>query len=267
MEHRLERPARRTGELSDILEAAMNHLEARDYLQHVFLACLYRDGGFADGVFIGGTFLRQCVFPGYRFSEDLDFAVNMETKVAEEIFEAAAEKTEEIVAMDYGGNVSIASTGVEWKKDGKTKAFSLLQLLTFVPLEKIKVQEDWKLLPNEFASVDSPDIVGCELRQVVSWKLAALTKRRKARDIYDLWQLLIQFPSIFFEGCSDYESEWKIFKGDTPNSIIGSLNLDTEEFEEAWQEDKKMGFIPNNADFATALEHLLASLPFNDPFR
>lgn len=244
----------------------MNYQQARDYLQHVFLACLYRGGGFLDGVFIGGTFLRQCVFPDYRFSEDLDFAINMDPKDAKEIFVGAAIEAEKIVRADYGGNVRIIANGVEWSTDGKTKAFTPLQLLTFVPLEKVRVRRDWRLLPNSYASVVSPDIVGCELRQSVAWKLAALTKRRKARDIYDLWQLLVEFPSDFFDGCDDYEEMWSVLRGDAPDSIIGSLRLDSKEFEEAWAEDKDLGFIPHDADFESAYDDILSSLPFNDPF-
>ena len=48
----------------------------RDYALSYVLAALYSDADLGEVMaFKGGTALRKCFFPGYRFSEDLDFTM------------------------------------------------------------------------------------------------------------------------------------------------------------------------------------------------
>ena len=63
-----------------------------DYVLGFFLASLYRREWAKNLVFKGGTCLRKCYYPGYRFSEDLDFtaihrleAQNLEHRLMEVI--------------------------------------------------------------------------------------------------------------------------------------------------------------------------------------
>jgi predicted nucleotidyltransferase component of viral defense system len=72
--------------LKEIRDKALNwgvtpDIADKDYvLGHFLSAISYR---YSDElVFKGGTCLRKCVFPGYRFSEDLDFSsINQEFKI------------------------------------------------------------------------------------------------------------------------------------------------------------------------------------------
>lgn len=62
----------------------MNEAEARELFQYLFIAELYRKKQSQNLIFKGGTLLALCVYPSFRFSEDIDFdiagAVNNKTK-------------------------------------------------------------------------------------------------------------------------------------------------------------------------------------------
>jgi hypothetical protein len=63
----------------------------RDYVLSWVLAGLYRQSALAKGlVFKGGTALRKCYFPDYRFSADLDFTLRASLSVPELRFELEA---------------------------------------------------------------------------------------------------------------------------------------------------------------------------------
>lgn len=54
---------------------APHHVVLRDYALSYVLAAIYAGDLGAVLAFKGGTALRKCYFPGYRFSEDLDFTL------------------------------------------------------------------------------------------------------------------------------------------------------------------------------------------------
>lgn len=62
----------------------MNEAEAQELFQYLFIAELYRKKQSQSLIFKGGTLLALCVYPSFRFSEDIDFdiagAVNNKTK-------------------------------------------------------------------------------------------------------------------------------------------------------------------------------------------
>jgi predicted nucleotidyltransferase component of viral defense system len=83
---------------------APHDLVLRDYALGYVLAAIYSDAQLGDVMaFKGGTALRKCFFPGYRFSEDLDFTMRErwdEDRIADALG-AAAERAVEMTAP-YG---------------------------------------------------------------------------------------------------------------------------------------------------------------------
>lgn len=72
-------------------------------------------------VFKGGTCLRKCYFPGYRFSEDLDFTA-VEWFGWEELEQAVREAFAESVrtsGIDFAASESRGSTSSTTSTDGK----------------------------------------------------------------------------------------------------------------------------------------------------
>ena len=58
------------------MTSAINqNLETRDFLQHKIVAEFYSSVLTEHLIFKGGTMLRVCGFPQYRYSEDLDFDI------------------------------------------------------------------------------------------------------------------------------------------------------------------------------------------------
>lgn len=101
----------------------MNPFEARDVFQHLFLAKLYSIVKKKRIVFKGGTLLRQCVFPGYRFSEDLDFDIpDRPDRKIERLLRRATEEVSVTAGELFGGGAKISRTHenyfLEWTIEG-----------------------------------------------------------------------------------------------------------------------------------------------------
>jgi predicted nucleotidyltransferase component of viral defense system len=74
---------------------APHEVVLRDHALSYMLAAIYADAELGDVMaFKGGTALRKCFFPGYRFSEDLDFTMRErwdEARIEGALHDAAAE--------------------------------------------------------------------------------------------------------------------------------------------------------------------------------
>ena len=77
-----------------------------DYTLGWILCGLWAQPEVATGwVFKGGTCLRKCYFPGYRFSEDLDFTLTRPLSMEDghALVSAAAKWAEEVTGIDFTG--------------------------------------------------------------------------------------------------------------------------------------------------------------------
>ena len=77
-----------------------------DYTQSWVLCGLWAQPEVAmNWVFKGGTCLRKCYFPGYRFSEDLDFTLTRPLSMEDgrALVSAAAKWAEEVTGIDFTG--------------------------------------------------------------------------------------------------------------------------------------------------------------------
>lgn len=247
----------------------MNEAEARELFQYLFIAELYRKKQSQSLVFKGGTLLALCVYPSFRFSEDIDFdiegAVNNKTK---RLFSDAAKRMSKIASKSVRGEVSldIDKHGVpdmlNWSIDGMNGKIQI-DFTEHQNIETLDVIENWRLLPNRHVEIASPFIVGYSIEQVVSTKFRCVSQRFRGRDIFDLWQIAVLSPSDFRQGCDRYERTWASMRNVfPPDKIKNQLIFADYNYSEEWEADKNEGLIPSHADFSEAFETLLKKIPF-----
>lgn len=166
----------------------------REYLQVFFLSELYSAKQSKDIFFKGGTALHL-IYGASRFSEDLDFTVELKEEIflnfIWELFSAASKKE----AIEFKEKKSIAG-----KKFLLTAVPIILPHKTFINLdfsfrekvlrpEKSIIETDYPVLFTSYVHHFSKDEIFAE-------KIRALLTRAKGRDLYDLWYLMTQGARI-----------------------------------------------------------------------
>ncbi len=161
---------------------------AREYIQILFLNELYSQSFSEDIFFKGGTAIRL-IYAGTRFSEDLDFTVNMNGKDFEESLNKflltlsnkylIKWKEKESVA---GKTYLLTATIPGFKTDIFVRLDFSFRERVFEPQKKI-LKADYPILLNSFIQVLSID-------EIIAEKIRAIITRDKARDLYDIWILL-----------------------------------------------------------------------------
>lgn len=176
-------------------------------------------------VFKGGTCLKKCFIPDYRFSEDLDFtAINpgfiLDEALLKEITGLITERTEIPLFIDsikelkhkerptgYAANVKfwgadhlrnqIPPAPERWSTSVKIEVILYEKML--FPVEQQPITHEYS---DKLANIDQK--IPCyNLKEVISEKLRALIQRSYSapRDYYDIWYLSnnltdIQWPVI-----------------------------------------------------------------------
>jgi hypothetical protein len=186
----------------------------KDYAIGHVLAALYTHPLLRDQlVFKGGTALRKAHFPGYRFSEDLDFSAAEGERDLEAFILEAAKVAERSLLEQGPFGVSLTRYPAGRPHVGGQQAFRLhvrfpwqSQALCSLKLE-ITTDEPVLKTPLRLPLLhgyDEPlegELTCYTLEEVVAEKLRALLQTRahlaergwarpRSRDYYDLWQLL-----------------------------------------------------------------------------
>ncbi len=177
----------------------------RDYCLAWFLVALARTPLGERLAFKGGTALKRCYFPDYRFSEDLDFTLTTETpfeRIRQELdlIFAKAQRASGIVFrfaredstshansytfyLGYEGPLPAPGAGREVKVDT-----TIREHLAF-PLEQRPVLRGYK----EYADLpDGAALPVYSLDEIAAEKVVALMDRARnePRDLYDAWYLV-----------------------------------------------------------------------------
>lgn len=165
-----------------------DYVVLREYLQLLFLKELYTNNFSKNIYFKGGTSIRL-IHGGKRFSEDLDFTVQIKegefTKIIQEFFKRLEDnypvrfkERKTITGKTYlmTAQLNISDNPVFIKLD-----FSMRENV-LEPEEKI-IQTEYPIVMQNFIYCISKDELFAE-------KLRAVMKRKKHRDLYDLWILL-----------------------------------------------------------------------------
>ena len=184
----------------------------RDYVLSWALAGLYQRPNLAETlVFKGGTALRKCYFPDYRFSADLDFTLRPPRpghKLRSEVEAACQSITEEVglqlALVDFR---TLRDVPGEEAYLGKIEYTGPLgRLGTHQPRIKLDLTVyETLVLPPVSCLIYHPysDVGRLELSvptyvldEMLAEKLRAMLRRSRARDLYDVWQLLTRYGEV-----------------------------------------------------------------------
>ena len=153
-------------------------------------------------VFRGGTALKKAYFPGYRFSEDMDFTL-IGDSISNEILFSEFDKIFEFIKEE--ANITLETKDVQEYKSGGSLSFHINymgplggslgskdlkiditrnEVLEFETVDRRIFKEYSDLMKHEFK-------IKCyQLSEILIEKMAALLGRTIPRDLYDLWYLV-----------------------------------------------------------------------------
>ncbi len=220
----------------------------RDYVLSWVLVGLYRRPVLAEGlVFKGGTALRKCYFPDYRFSAGLDFTLRTSPPAQElraEIEVGCRTITEEtgirLVPVDfrtlrdvlgeeaYQGRVEY--TGPLGRLGGDQPRIRL----DLTIYEKLVLPPEHRSVHHPYSDAGSLDLAMpvYALDEMLAEKLRAMLRRARARDLYDVWQLLTRYGgALDWERARHALEEKAHYKGFSFGSVADFLTLENRE---AW---------------------------------
>ncbi len=183
-----------------------------DYSLGCFLAGLSQQDLAGRLRFKGGTCLRKCYFPNYRFSEDLDFTA--ESRLTEADLRAIVEQAVRWVEREIGLNFSAAPVRIGTITDEYGKESHEVRLYYRGPLSRTGSPQALRLdvtraevlsFPSESRSILHPfsdqAMIGAtristySLEEILAEKIRAIAGQRRfaiSRDLYDIHQLLQQ---------------------------------------------------------------------------
>lgn len=175
----------------------------RDYCLSWFLVGLSQTSLADILAFKGGTAIKKCYIPDYRFSEDLDFTLRNETtfdKIREKLETAfkyvmqASGVTLNISRLDRYPHVNSHTffMGYEGPLAGATgkevKVDITVREQLFFPVEMKPIVKAYK----EYDDLPDNAVIGIySLNEIASEKIVAILDpaRNEPRDLYDLWHL------------------------------------------------------------------------------
>ncbi len=227
-----------------------------DYVLGCFLSRWFRRPLAAEMLFKGGTCLRKCYFPDYRFSEDIDFTAQKPVssgQVREGIDAVASELVEaigldlraqepRIVTADAGEGASYLEARVYFRgpllRSGWPQVIRI-DISTGEPLAFPGVRRKLNHPYSDAEPVGSNELnVPCyDLREMLLEKLRGLAGQRKyaiARDLFDASWLLqragLQVLDISHYASTKFEAKGILL---SPR-IVDLLDARMDEFQSDW---------------------------------
>ncbi len=248
---RLEEARHRLGLPWEVLE--------RDYLLSWVLAGLAQVDSLRDTlVFKGGTALRKCYFGDYRFSEDLDFsgldgvptgealeravrdACGAAAKLLDEYAPVAlsCERYSEKQPHPGGQEAFTIRARLPWQRQPQTRV--MIEITVDEPILKPAPK---RTLIHPYGESIETEIRVYALEEIVAEKLRAILQqartietrgwtRSRARDYYDLWQVLgaykeqmdlADFPAVLRQKCAVRNVSFRGPEDFLPHTMLDSI--------------------------------------------
>lgn len=177
----------------------------KDYVLSKALMALSQDEQVQQSLlFKGGTALKKCYFPQWRFSEDLDFTgrVLLKPKEIKAIFQATVESATRLFGVpmrvvEYsqypkaGDNLTSAQLKLGY--DGPLRKASGQKNNIRVDIafdESIITSSNSRLVHRDYTDDLEARLPVYTLEEIVAEKLRSILQRGKSRDYYDVWILL-----------------------------------------------------------------------------
>lgn len=184
----------------------------REYIQLIFLENLYAVARSDKIIFKGGTAIHL-MHHAPRFSEDLDFTVLMDKSD----FEQFIHKVFSTISLSYEISFKERKT-ITGKRYLLTASSDVIKNDTFINLdfsfrESVTYIEKSPLVTEYPISVSSP-IYYMGKAEIIAEKIRAILTRKKGRDIYDLWFLLVNQGSINHDLLND---KFKFYQDKNPS--------------------------------------------------
>ncbi len=195
-------------------------------------------------LFKGGTVLKKCYFPAYRFSEDLDF-----TSIAKELdkdkllnefqtvfdwvydesrIRLSIKDTTELTTGNFNFYIGyIGPLGGDGTKKDLKVDISQNEKIYFVGQQQ-NIQSDYS------DSLDEGINIHCySLAEVIAEKMRTLMERTTPRDLYDLWYLL-EVENMDIEDYIFGFEEKADFKGLDPKSFVEKVQGKKGKLQKQW---------------------------------
>ncbi|MBU2592671.1 nucleotidyl transferase AbiEii/AbiGii toxin family protein [Patescibacteria group bacterium] len=166
----------------------------REYFQLLFLSILYEYKETQNIFFKGGTAIHL-IFGGDRFSEDLDFTVELSEAKFNKFISSVFRRISGQYEIDFKKRRSIAGEKFLLTARPPILPYPVFVSLDFSFREKIRepektiVKTNYPVLFTSYLYHPSKD-------EILAEKIRAVLTREKGRDIYDLWFLLNQKAKI-----------------------------------------------------------------------
>jgi predicted nucleotidyltransferase component of viral defense system len=162
-------------------------------------------------IFKGGTCLRHCYYPGYRFSEDLDFSCLPDTaglEAARPLLDRAAAWVQRTSGIRMATKAPQTIPGdfqveipVEYSRGGgRSRGLPCVRVhLTFD--EPILAETESRSIEPRFSDLKNFKIITYSKIEIIAEKIRALLQQQKKwprpRDLYDLWFILCRSGERF----------------------------------------------------------------------
>jgi len=222
----------------------------RDYCLSWFLAGLSQSPQRDRLFFKGGTALKKCFFPDYRFSEDLDFTLAEEVpfetirRDLDVAFEKAYQDSGVLLRyarsdrqphanshtfyLSYEGPLGNLPSGKEVKTD-----ITIKEKVVF-PIEELPVLRAYE----EYEDIPGNAIIKVySLKEIAAEKVIAVCDRvrNEPRDLYDLWHLCEHAHVDLAEVIDAIGSKLE-FRGQSIETIRGRLESKQARLERLWSQ-------------------------------
>lgn len=237
-------------------------------------------------VFKGGTALRKCYFPNYRFSEDLDFTSNtsnykLTRKLLNEVIKTAEDNSgilfhiQEITELTYkdklaGYQAKLKYWGANHSKNQEPPASQRWMTNIKVEInlyEKMVFEPELRKISHPYSDslLKETEKIPCyNLKEVVTEKIRALIQRSYTapRDYYDIYNLTASFTEKDWEEIKSAFLEKMKFKGleyTNVEQLISSKSV--RQIKSAWGSSLKHQIpeddLPNPDDVINRLKEIL----------
>jgi len=166
----------------------------REYLQVFFLSRLYSKRESENIFFKGGTALHL-ILKAPRFSEDLDFTVELKEKEFLSFIWQLFKDLSKEETVEFKERKSLAG-----KRFLLTAAAGALSYKTFINLDfsfREKIFEPQKsIIETDYPVLFTSYVYHLSKDEIFAEKIRAFLTRSKGRDLYDLWYLITQGAEI-----------------------------------------------------------------------
>lgn len=166
----------------------------REYLQTVFLSVLYKYPESNKIFFKGGTAIHL-LLGASRFSEDLDFTVNLSKKKFGSLINLVFDEIKKQENVSFKERKTITGKRFLLSAHPGSLSYATFINLDFSFREKV-IEPKKSILTTQYPVLFTSYIYHLSKEELLAEKLRAFMARKKGRDIYDIWYLLTQNVTI-----------------------------------------------------------------------